>query len=179
MELTVEAPGRISTDGKVALDFDRNTFKERLQSMINCKPDAITISLINSFANRLHEQTARQIVKEMLPDVPISISSEVLPELMEYERTVTTVVNSYVEPRVNLYLSNLLQSLENKAKHLRILRSDGGLSSVRLACRFPVTWVLSGPAGGVSGVISAVVNQTKYKNLITLDMGGTSTDIAW
>lgn len=178
LELTVEAPGRISTDGKVVSEFDRNTFKERLQSIIKCEPDAFTISLINSFANPLHEQTARQTLKEMLPDVPVSISSEVLPELMEYERTVTTVVNSYVEPRVSLYLSSLLQSLENKTKHLRILRSDGGLSSVRLASRFPVTWVLSGPAGGVTGVIAAVSDQTKYKNLVTLDMGGTSSDIA-
>ena len=97
---------------------------------------------------------------------------------MEYERTITTVVNSYVEPSVSRYLENLLKSLEGKAKHLRILRSDGGLSSVRLARRFPVSWVLSGPAGGVTGAVSIVANQTKYKNLITIDMGGTSTDVA-
>ena len=97
---------------------------------------------------------------------------------MEYERTITTVANSYVEPRVSLYLLNLMQSLKGKTKHLRILRSDGGLSSVSLASRFPVTLALSGPAGGVAGVASAVADQTKYKDLITLDMGGTSTDVA-
>ena len=178
LELTAEAPGRLATDGTEVREFDEKIFAERLQAIIRQNPDAITISLINSFANPAHEQKARQIVSNLLPNVPISISSEILPELMEYERTITTVVNSYVEPRVSLYLDNLLKSLEGKSKHLRILRSDGGLSSVSLASRFPVTWVLSGPAGGVSGVVSVVVDQTEFKNLITLDMGGTSTDVA-
>lgn len=97
---------------------------------------------------------------------------------MEYERTVTTVANSYLKPQVSLYLYNLLRSLQGKTKHLRVLRSDGGLSSVSLASQFPVTLALSGPAGGVTGVVSVVANETKFKNLITLDMGGTSTDVA-
>ena len=178
LELTVEAPGRLATDGTEVRKFDEEVFRETFQSVVKQKPDAVTISLINSFANPVHEQAARRIVSKLLPDTPVSISSEVLPELMEYERTITTVVNSYVEPSVSLYLRNLLKSLEGKAKHLRILRSDGGLSSVSLASRFPVSWVLSGPAGGVTGVVSVVANQTKFKNLITIDMGGTSTDVA-
>ena len=117
-----------------------------------------------------------RVIQKVLPDTPVSLSSEVLPELMEYERTVTTVANSYVEPVVSLYLKNLLESLSGKTKHLRVLRSDGGLSSVSLASRFPVTLALSGPAGGVAGVASLVADQTEFKNLITLDMGGTSTD---
>lgn len=178
MELTVEAPGRLATDGSEVRVFDEALFRERLRPITKQKPDSVTISLINSFANPDHERKAREIVSQILPNTPASISSEVLPELMEYERTITTVVNSYVEPRVSLYLDNLLQSLEGKAKHLRILRSDGGLSSVSLARRFPVTWVLSGPAGGVTGAVSVVANQTEFKNLITVDMGGTSTDVA-
>ena len=124
------------------------------------------------------EKEAQAILTRVFPNTPISLSSEVHPELMEYERTITTVVNSYVEPRVSTYLRKLLDSLKDKTKHLRILRSDGGLSSVALASRFPVTLALSGPAGGVAGVASAVADQTKYKNLITFDMGGTSTDVA-
>lgn len=178
LELTVEAPGRLATDGSEVRVFDEALFRERLRPIAKQKPDSVTISLINSFANPDHERKAREIVSQILPNTPASISSEVLPELMEYERTITTVVNSYVEPRVSLYLDNLLQSLEGKAKHLRILRSDGGLSSVSLARRFPVTWVLSGPAGGVTGAVSVVANQTEFKNLITVDMGGTSTDVA-
>ncbi|KAI4289321.1 MAG: hypothetical protein L6R35_001421, partial [Caloplaca aegaea] len=178
LELTVEAPGRLASNGDVIREFDKHLFGERLSAIIDQKPDAITISLINSFANPIHERAARQAVEELLPDIPVSVSSEVLPELMEYERTITTVVNSYVEPTVRLYLRNLLTALEGKTKHLRILRSDGGLSSVRLACRYPISWIMSGPAGGVTGAVSLVANRTKYKNLITLDMGGTSTDVA-
>ena len=178
LELTIEAPGRLATDGSEVHPFDEDVFAERLRPIIDQKPDAVTISLINAFANPAHEQAARRVVVKLLPHTPVSISSEVLPELMEYERTVTTVVNSYLEPRVSLYLNNLLKSLEGKAKHLRILRSDGGLSSVSLASRFPVSWVMSGPAGGVTGVVSVVANQTRFKNLITVDMGGTSTDVA-
>ncbi len=178
LELTVEAPGRLSTDGAEVRTFDEKVFEERLGPIVAQKPDSVTISLINSFANPVHEQKAQRVVARLLPETPVSISSEVLPELMEYERTITTVVNSYVEPLISLYLDNLLKSLDGKVQHLRILRSDGGLASVSLARRFPVTWVLSGPAGGVTGAISVVASQTKFKNLITIDMGGTSTDVA-
>lgn len=178
LEFTIEAPGRLANDGTEVRTFDEAIFEDRFRPIAKEKPDAVTISLINSFANPVHEEAAKCVVTKLLPDTSVSISSEVLPELMEYERTITTVVNSYVEPSVRAYLGSLLKALEGKAKHLRILRSDGGLSSVSLASRFPVTWVLSGPAGGVAGVVSVVADQTEYKNLITLDMGGTSTDVA-
>ena len=178
LELTVEAPGRLATDGTEVRTFDEAIFEERIWPIVKEKPDAVTISLMNSFANPVHEEAAKRVVAKLLPETSVSVSSEVLPELMEYERTITTVVNSYVEPSVRIYLSSLLKSLEGKARHLRILRSDGGLSSVTLASQFPVTWVLSGPAGGVAGVVSVVADQTEFKNLITIDMGGTSTDVA-
>ena len=178
LELTVEAPGRLATDGTEIRTFDEATFEERFRPIVKEKPDAVTISLMNAFANPVHEEAAKRVVARLLPETSVSISSDVLPELMEYERTITTVVNSYVEPSVRTYLSSLLESLEGKARHLRVLRSDGGLSSVTLASQFPVTWVLSGPAGGVAGVVSVVADQTEFKNLITLDMGGTSTDVA-
>ena len=178
LELTVEAPGRLATNGTEIRPFDEVIFEERFQPVAKAKPDAVTISLINSFANPVHEEAVKRVVAKLMPGTPVSVSSEILPELMEYERTITSVVNSYVEPSIRHYLSNLLQSLKGKASHLRILRSDGGLSSVSLASRLPVTCVLSGPAGGVSGVVSVVADQTDFKNLITLDMGGTSTDVA-
>lgn len=95
---------------------------------------------------------------------------------MEYERTATTVANAYITPCVSNYLHKLLIALEPKTDNLRVLRSDGGLSTVSLASRIPVTMALSGPAGGVTGVASLVAGQTRFRNLITLDMGGTSTD---
>ncbi|KAJ3343233.1 hypothetical protein HDU93_009217 [Gonapodya sp. JEL0774] len=173
LELTIQSPGRIATDGTEVAPFDRAVFLERLKPLIAQKPDAITVSLLNSFANGAHERAVLSVLQEVCPDMPVSLSSEVLPE-----RTVTTVANSYVKPQVSMYLTNLQKSLESKTSQLRILRSDGGLSSVALASKFPVTLALSGPAGGVTGVVSVVANETKFKNLITLDMGGTSTDVA-
>ncbi|KAL9612619.1 MAG: hypothetical protein Q9167_002789 [Letrouitia subvulpina] len=178
LEMTVEAPGRLATDGSEVRTFDESALEERLQKLVGKELDAVTICLINSFANPAHELAARRVVCKIFPETPVSISSEVLSEIMEYERTITTVVNSYIEPAVAKYLDRLLHALQERAKHLRILRSDGGLSSIKLAKRFPVTWMLSGPAGGVSGVVSVVAEQTRFKNLITLDMGGTSTDVS-
>ncbi|KAI9735145.1 MAG: hypothetical protein M1834_001733 [Cirrosporium novae-zelandiae] len=178
LALTVEAPGRIGSDGVEVRPFDADVFTKRLEAIISAKPEAITVSLLNSFANSSHEQQVSVILRKLFPNTSISLSSEVLPEMMEYERTITSVANAYVEPKVSLYLRNLIKSLEGKAKTLRILRSDGGLSSPSLASRFPVTLALSGPAGGVTGVVSAVADQTKFKNLVTIDMGGTSTDVA-
>ncbi|KAF7312236.1 putative hydantoin utilization protein [Mycena indigotica] len=189
-----QAPGRISTEGHQVRPFEPVIFRERVRELAKQKPEAITVSLINSFANPVQyvalslmvphlahsfsEHAALQIISEIMPDVPVSLSSDVLPEVMEYERAVTTVCNSYLKPTVDTYLHHLLASLQGKTEHLRILRSDGGLSSVALATRYPVTLALSGPAGGVSGVVTSIAAQTKYKNLITLDMGGTSTDVA-
>lgn len=178
LEMTVEAPGRLATDGSEVRAFDETAFEEQLQKLVGKEFDAVTICLINSFANAAHELIARRVVARLFPKTSVSISSEVSPEIMEYERTITTVVNSYIEPAVAGYLDGLVHALQERATHLRILRSDGGLSSIKLAKHLPVTWVLSGPAGGVSGVVSVVAEQTQFKNLITLDMGGTSTDVS-
>ena len=97
---------------------------------------------------------------------------------MEYERTITTVANSYLHPRVAGYLEKLWDKVRGRTKCLNVLRSDGGLCSISLACQLPVTLALSGPAGGVAGIAGTIASHTEYKNLITLDMGGTSTDVA-
>jgi N-methylhydantoinase A len=121
----------------------------------------------------------REIAKEELPGVPVSLSSEVVPEMQEYERTVTTVANSYVRPRVQRYVHNLQTKLEQKTKDvkLHILRSDGGLASAKSAEEYPVNLLMSGPAGGVTGALWVAV-QAGFPNLLTVDVGGTSTDVA-
>ena len=178
LDLTIEAPGRLSTNGQEVRPFDEFTFAKRLKGIVAQAPDAFTISLMNSFANPAHERMAQRVINRLSPATPVSISTEVLPELSEYERTITTVANSYIGPGVSRYLRNLTSSLDAKTKHIRILRSDGGLSSIDLASQLPINHVLSGPAGGVSGVVSIVADRTKYKNLVTLDMGGTSCDVS-
>ena len=115
----------------------------------------------------------------MLPGIPVSISSEVMPEMYEYERTETTVVNSYIRPVVSKYVENLHGELDRRMNgvRLQILRSDGGLSSADAAKAAPVNLLMSGPAGGVSGAIW-IAKQSGYEDLLTFDMGGTSTDVA-
>src|SRR5699024_6970519 len=116
---------------------------------------------------------------EELPGIPVSLSSHVLPEMREYERTVTTVANSYVQPEVSRYTSNLAARLQEEGINapLSVLRSDGGLASADVATHNPVSLLLSGPAGGVSGAAWFAV-QAGYRDFLTFDMGGTSTDVA-
>ncbi len=136
-------------------------------------------SLINSFANNAAEKEVAKIAKEVLPGIPVSLSSDVVPEMQEYERTITTVANSYVRPKVEMYIKSLTRDLKKKAGSvkLHVLRSDGGLTSARAAEAYPVNILMSGPAGGVSGAIW-VGEQAGYSDFLTFDMGGTSTDVA-
>ncbi|KAF7777449.1 hypothetical protein Agabi119p4_3521 [Agaricus bisporus var. burnettii] len=177
LELTIEVPGRISSSGEVVRPFDAELLRTRLQKLKNSKtrPESITISLINSFANPTHERQVAQLVRTEFPGIPLSLSSDVLPEIMEYERTVTTVANAYVKPVVHRYLANLETALKDIP--VNVLRSDGGLSGASIAKEHCATLLYSGPAGGVTGVINQVARRTKYKNLMSFDMGGTSTDV--
>src|SRR5690606_16479402 len=141
--------------------------------------EALAVSLINSFANSDHERRIGKIAERELPGIPVSLSSSVLPEFREYERTVTTVANSYVQPQVSGYVSNLAGQLRSSGVQgdLAILRSDGGLASPDVAAYNPVSLLLSGPAGGVAGAVWAA-EQAGFRDFLTFDMGGTSTDVA-
>jgi N-methylhydantoinase A len=181
LELTIEADERIGADGSVVSGLDRSALKADLQALKNTgQVEALTICFINAYVNGDHEVEARNVAREVFGDMPISISSEVVPEMQEYERTETTVVNSYVRPEVSTYINNLQKSLEETmGDHLQlsILRSDGGLASSRGAAESPVNLLLSGPAGGVTGAIY-FSSRAGYDDILTFDMGGTSTDVA-
>jgi N-methylhydantoinase A len=181
LELTIEADERMAADGSVISDLDTAALKAGLQALKETgRVEALTICFINAYVNGEHEVQARDIAKEVFGDVPISISSEVVPEMQEYERTETTVVNSYVKPEVSTYINNLQHSLEEtmgEKLQLSILRSDGGLASSRGAAESPVNLLLSGPAGGVTGAVF-FASRAGHDNVLTFDMGGTSTDVA-
>ena len=179
LELTVEADERVSADGEVVRPLNESALREQLKYLKSKDIEALTVCLINSFANSAHEQQIRDVANEELPGIPISLSSDVIPEMQEYERTVTTVANSYVRPRVQTYVENLSAELNKRMNgvKLHVLRSDGGLASSLSAAEYPVNLLMSGPAGGVSGAIW-IAKQAGYKDLLTLDMGGTSTDVA-
>ncbi|HEY0940242.1 MAG TPA: hydantoinase/oxoprolinase family protein [Steroidobacter sp.] len=176
---TIEAHERISAKGEVREALDEGKLRESLRGLKNKNIEALTVCLINSFANDVHERRVGEIAAEELPGVPVSLSCEVAPEMQEYERAVTTVANSYVRPRVQRYVKNLTSKLETNARQVRlhILRSDGGLAPARAAEEFPVNLLMSGPAGGVSGAAS-IARQAGFPNVLTLDVGGTSTDVA-
>lgn len=177
LENTVEVDERLASDGTVIRELDEADVRAQLGALPDV--EALAVSLINSFADPAHERRISEIAAELLPGVPVSLSSDVLPELREYERTVTTVANGYVQPQVKRYLETLACRLRDGgvSGELAVLRSDGGLSSVDAAISSPVTMLLSGPAGGVTGAVW-VAEQCGYSDLITFDMGGTSTDVA-
>jgi N-methylhydantoinase A len=179
LENTVEVPGRIASDGSVVRDLDEDAARAQLRRLRDAGIEALAVSLINAFANDAHERRIGELAAEELPGVPVSLSSRVLPELREYERALTTVANGYVQPQVARYIANLSSQLaaDGVAAPLSILRSDGGLAAADAAIGAPVTMLLSGPAGGVTGAVW-VAEQSGHRDLLTFDMGGTSTDVA-
>ncbi|OAL04554.1 hypothetical protein IQ06DRAFT_323605 [Phaeosphaeriaceae sp. SRC1lsM3a] len=179
LERTVEIKERIKIDGEIHYELDEEEFRKDLQDLKRQQPQAIAVSLLNSFANNIHENKVRSILNdEFGPDVEVVTSTDVLPEIQEYERTVTTTANAIVKPVVKRYMQNLQKMLANDSDTIRILKSDGDLTSVDLAGETPVKILMSGPAGGVKAVSHLVAKNTPHKNLITFDMGGTSTDCA-
>ena len=140
LELTIEADERLDARGEVVKPLDEAALKQSLATLKTKNIEALTVCLVNAYANGQHEQRVREIAEQVMPGVPVSISSEVMPEMYEYERTETTVVNSYIRPVVSRYIDNLHRELKSKMKdvQLHVLRSDGGLSLVDTARKSPV-----------------------------------------
>lgn len=179
LEDTVTVKGRMDADGKEVRPLDEDEIRQKLTQLRDAGVEAITVSLINAYVDGSQERRIGEIAHEILQDVPVSLSHEVLPEMQEYERTLSTVANASVRPVVGKYVSNLRTKLEDsgvKGK-LSLLRSDGGLMSSQKAEEHPVNILMSGPAGGVTGALW-VARNAGFKNILTLDVGGTSTDVA-
>ena len=136
--------------------------------------DAVAVSLLFSFLNPAHEAMVKEAIERSANDVFLSVSSEVLPEFREYERTSTVVVNAYVGPLMSSYLGTLNKAL---GSGLRVMQSSGGSITALAASKQPVCTILSGPAGGVVGAFH-VASMAGHSDVITLDMGGTSTDVS-
>lgn len=181
LELTIEADERMGADGEVVTELDEAAFRASLKELkAQGGIDALTICFVNSYVNGANEVAAQKVAQEIFTDIPVSISSEIIPEMQEYERTETTVVNAYVLPEVSLYVNNLQSAIQKTLganTQLSILRSDGGLASARGAAESPVNLLMSGPAGGVAGAVY-FCSRAGHKDILTFDMGGTSTDVA-
>jgi N-methylhydantoinase A len=228
-ELRLEAPERIDHTGKVLRPLDEKALGVLLQSLRDQQAESLAIVFLFSFRNAAHEQRAAEIIRQTLPDLPLSLSSEILPEYREFERTATTVINAYVQPLVARYLERLERALlgegfddrprttddsptsnvgrpwsvvRGPSSKIRIMQSNGGAIGLHQAAAQAARLVLSGPAGGVVGAFElarqAISTQSpvnfppisqspeiqrfggdlKGINILTFDMGGTSTDVA-
>ncbi|MBZ5539866.1 MAG: hydantoinase/oxoprolinase family protein [Acidobacteriia bacterium] len=179
LELTRGLSARMSARGEVQTPVDEKEVRAHISELHKAGIEALTVSLINSYANHTHEQQVKKIVQEMYPDLPVTASTDILPEFREYERTLTTVMNSYLRPKMRVYLDGMKQKLkESKLKApMHIVRSDGGVMSIEAAAERPANTLLSGPSGG--GVASAYLGALAgFSNVLSFDMGGTSTDVA-
>ncbi|MDQ6981662.1 MAG: hydantoinase/oxoprolinase family protein, partial [Mariprofundus sp.] len=165
-------PCRLSADGQELVHLDSNAGHLLNQKIEQGGYDAVAVCLLFSFLNPVHEQL---LAKETRQDVFISLSHQVLPEYREYERGATTFLNAYVGPLVQRYLRRLESKLV--PKHLFVMHSAGGVMNADVAGKQAVRLILSGPAGGLVAA-QEIGRQTGVKKLITLDMGGTSTDVA-
>lgn len=170
---------RVTATGEIHHSLDEEDTRDQIIDLYNQGIESLTISLLNSYSNPIHELRIKEIAQEINPDIPVTISYDILPEFREYERTLTTVMNSYVRPLMQRYLTNIEDKIktENMVSRVSIVRSDGGLMSIPAAATRPVHTMLSGPSGGVTA--SAMIgNQIGHKNVISFDMGGTSTDVS-
>ncbi len=179
IEYTREARKRIDSHGQIVIPLDEAAVRDTLRELVGQGIETLTVSLINSYTNQTHEQRIKAIAQEMFPELPVTASSEVLPEFREYERALTAVMNSYVRPSVAVYLRNFAQQLIDHGlrAEVNILRSDAGLMTLRMAQECPVYAAMSGPAGGIAGALFTAT-KAGFGNILILDMGGTATDVA-
>ncbi|MDQ3808910.1 MAG: hydantoinase/oxoprolinase family protein [Chloroflexota bacterium] len=176
--LRLEVDERVYADGTVARAPDANAVASLVAELRDKGIEAIAICFLHSYANPAHEQLVGAIVGEVAPGVRVSLSSDVVPEIREYERTSTTVANVYVQALVESYLNELVRRLRELgfARELFLMLSSGGISTVETAARFPLRLLESGPAAGA--LASAYYGQQAgVRDLLAFDMGGTTAKL--
>jgi N-methylhydantoinase A len=170
---------RMRADGRIETPLDRTSLDRAIAALEREAVEAVAVCYLHAYRDPRHERATRDAIARALPGVYVSLSSEVLPQIKEYERVSTTVVNTYVGPALSRYLRRLERSLTEAGYRgpTLIIQSHGGVAPIREAGRLAAGAVLSGPAGGVAGSVYAA-RLLPAGNLIPFDMGGTSTDIS-
>lgn len=178
-EYRIELNERIGAKGEIVRAPSAEDIDAAVDEVISVAAGACAIGFVFSFRNDSHEQAFAKALRKRAPEIAVSVSSEVQPEFREYERLSTTVLNAYLQPVMRHYLETLEAGIAERAPNasLGINQSSGGLMSVQRSREFPVRTALSGPAAGAVGAAHAA-RQTGRRNIITLDMGGTSADVA-
>ncbi|MEC7647169.1 MAG: hydantoinase/oxoprolinase family protein [Pseudomonadota bacterium] len=171
-------PERIAADGEVLLPLDEDVLAKRARALQGEGIEALAICFLHSYMNAAHEERARDIVSGILPDIAISISSEICPEIREYERMSTVCANAYVQPMMSRYLGRLESGLAKLGLHcpLLLMMSSGGITTVETASRQPIRLVESGPAGGAI-LAKNIAAQNNLDKVLSFDMGGTTAKI--
>lgn len=177
--LTRPISERMSALGEVVRPLDEDQVRSAIWQLVEEGIESLTISFLNAYVNPAHERRARELAADLAPSLPVSISSDLVSEYREYERTLTAVMNSYVQPQVIKYVDHLERELGAKgfAGRFNIVRSDGGTMSAKATKERPVDIAFSGPSGGAVGA-AYLSRQMGVPNVLTFDMGGTSTDVA-
>jgi N-methylhydantoinase A len=176
--LRLPVPERLDNTGAVLRPLDVAAVRALVPFLQREGVESIAVGLLHAFINPAHEQQIRTVLAEALPDIPVSLSSEVSPEMREWERFSTTVANAYVQPMMARYLRRLEADLSELgvAAPLFLMMSGGGLTTIETACRFPIRLVESGPAGGA--IFSAfIARQCGLGSVLSFDMGGTTAKI--
>ena len=178
LERVFEVTERLDFRGRVLTPFDDRDARAVARSLREAGARTVGVCFIHAYANAAHELRMREILLEEIPNLVISISSEVWPEYREYERTITTLVDAFVKPHVNGYLARAQQRLGEVAADapLLIMKSNGGVMPAAAVARRPISTALSGPAAGALGA-SWLAQQAGFERVITIDTGGTSTDV--
>jgi N-methylhydantoinase A len=176
--LRFEINERIFANGEIGKGVDKDELKKVAARLAREGAESIAVCFLHSYRNPENEEVAASLLRDQLPPIPVSLSSEVIPEYREFERFSSTVINAYLAPVMMCYLRSLESDLKEEkfGRALFIMSSSGGMISAKTAQSFPIRTILSGPAGGVNGAIY-FSRQAGFHNIITYDMGGTSTDV--
>lgn len=172
-------PERLDKDGNIIRDLDEQSVRNAVQQFLQDGIEAIAVCFLFSFVNPAHENRVKEIIQEEAPNMFISLSNEVLPQIREFERVSTTIVNAYIGPRLKAYLNHLQSRLNNHGftGELYVMQSNGGVQNIEQTGKLAAGSLLSGPAGGVSAS-SLMGERSGFENIITVDMGGTSYDVS-
>lgn len=178
-DMVFEIDERVRADGSVDTDLDEASVRAGLSRASESGAEGIVISLLHSYRNPRHEQQIKQIAKDVVPALPVFCSHEIWPIIREYERTITATIGGYVQPRVAHYLTSLQAALKNAGvqSEARVAKSNGGVMTAEQGKTDCVQMILSGTASGVIGA-SYVASLCELKECMSLDIGGTSADVA-
>ena len=169
---------RLDSDGKIVTPLEESEVDAAVEHLKSAGIESLAICFLHSYRNPIHEKRAAQVIRNRLPSLPVCLSSEVVPEIREYERFSTTVANAYTLPLISKYLNSLALRLKEIGyeREILVMLSHGGIATQEIGRRYPIRLVESGPVGGVFGAIK-IARENAIENILCFDMGGTTAKL--